>query len=337
MKILVILFGGTGNLVQATPVFRCLKRAGHTVHLLAVRAYRDALGTNPNIDAYFDYDVSPVLNEKLLAEAYDHIIDLQNNTTSHYLMKVLETRSLRAPRHRWTDHLMEFRHRPGPPREHTVDRYFEALRPLGIGNDGAGLDYFIPASEEVPYSDIPTSHQLGFLALVISGAPTNRLPMEQLAIFCTQLGHPIIVLGDPADAANGDTLQHLDPGKIYNACGKFSFHEQADLLRKAKLVVTHDHDLMQVAAALKRPVIAVWGSTVPAQGNGPYYGEAHQRRNPVDSVDIQVEKMWCRPCTDTGRDRCPLGHFKCMKKIDIGNLVKAAEARLWKPAGEKER
>ncbi|RYZ19710.1 MAG: lipopolysaccharide heptosyltransferase family protein, partial [Chitinophagaceae bacterium] len=275
MKILVILFGGTGNLVLATPVFRCLKHAGHTVHLLLQRDYREVLAANPHIDACFDYDVSTLLVEKLQSEQYDHIVDLQNDDTSRYFIKTLGASAQRAPRHRWTKHLAEFRHAPGPPREHQADRYFAALRPLGIENDGAGLDHYIPAEAEVPFADIPTSHQLGYLALVISGAPTKRLPALQLEQFCTRLGHPVILLGDPRDAAAGDGLQRPDPGKIYNAIGKFSFHEQADLLRKAKLVVTHDHDLLQVAAALKRPVITVWGSTVPAQGRGPYYGEKY--------------------------------------------------------------
>jgi ADP-heptose:LPS heptosyltransferase len=331
MKVLVIRFGAIGDLVLATPVLRALKAAGYSVHLLLLKQYKEVLDANPNIDAFHFFDVSERLNQQLRDEAFDAVIDLQNDETSVYLCKQIDVKPLPAPRHRWTSHIFETVHRGGAPRVHQVDRYFAAVAPLGIRNDGRGLDHFIPAGAEVPYSDIPTSHQVGFLALVIGGsAPTKRLQQAQLKLFCVQLQHPIILLGGPEDAARGEELRHLDPVKIYNACGKFSFQESADLLRKAKLVVTHDTGLMHVAAALKKPVITVWGSTVPAQGMTPYYGELHDARHPKLALDVQVEKLWCRPCTDTGREHCPLGHFRCMRKIDIDGLVAKTEARLWK-------
>jgi ADP-heptose:LPS heptosyltransferase len=331
MKALVIRFGAIGDLVLTTPVVRTLKRAGYTLHFLLLRQYREVLATNPYIDAFHDYDVSTYLNQKLRDEAFDVVIDLQNDDTSRYFTKALGVKTLYSPRRRWTSFLFKTVHRGGAPKQHQVDRHFAAVAALGIRNDGEGLDFFIAPADEVPYSDIPTSHQLGFLALVIGGsASTKRLPQEQLKAFCQQLQHPIILLGGPEDAARGEELHYLDPIKIYNACGKFSFAESADLLRKARLVVTHDTGLMHVAAALKKPIITVWGSTVPAQGMTPYYGEQHALRNPGLSEDMQVEHLWCRPCTDNGRAHCPLGHFKCMRKIDMNVLQAIAEGRLWK-------
>ncbi len=44
-------------------------------------------------------------------------------------------------------------------------------------------------------------------------------------------------------------------------------------MRRAKLVVTHDTGLMHIAAAFKRPIVSIWGNTVPEFGMYPYYGE----------------------------------------------------------------
>lgn len=33
------------------------------------------------------------------------------------------------------------------PEIHLVDRYFKALKKMGVKNDGEGLDYFIPENE----------------------------------------------------------------------------------------------------------------------------------------------------------------------------------------------
>jgi heptosyltransferase-2 len=85
---------------------------------------------------------------------------------------------------------------------------------------------------------------------------------------------------------------------------------------------------MHVAAALKKPVIAVWGSTTPSLGMVPYYGKNYlaNRSNPYNNV--QVHKLWCRPCTKIGRHKCPQGHFKCMKNISVNEIVQNVNKRL---------
>ena len=102
-------------------------------------------------------------------------------------------------------------------------------------------------------------------------------------------------------------------------------------MRKSKLVIAHDTGLMHIAAALKKPVIAVWGSTTPSFGMVPYYGERFLMRHPSTYDDAQVHKLWCRPCTKMGRHKCPQGHFKCMKKMDIDVMVQMANKRLRNP------
>ena len=44
--------------------------------------------------------------------------------------------------------------------------------------------------------------------------------------------------------------------------------------------------------------------------------------------DVQVQKLWCRPCTKMGRHKCPQGHFKCMKNIAIDDIVTKVVSRL---------
>ena len=98
-------------------------------------------------------------------------------------------------------------------------------------------------------------------------------------------------------------------------------NESADLVRKSRVVIAHDTGLMHIAAAFKKQVIAIWGSTTPSFGMVPYYGYKFMatHANPYDN--IQVHKLWCRPCTKMGRNKCPQGHFKCMKKIDVDEVV----------------
>jgi heptosyltransferase-2 len=143
------------------------------------------------------------------------------------------------------------------------------------------------------------------------------------------MDHPLILLGGKEDVENGNAIAAVDPVKIYNACGKFSINESADLVGKAKLVITHDTGLMHIAAAYKRPIVSLWGNTVPSFGMYPYYGDAFlstQQRLPYDI--LQVNKLWCRPCSKIGYAKCPLGHFKCMQQIEVSDVLTAVKTRL---------
>ncbi|HWJ91709.1 MAG TPA: hypothetical protein VNR87_11395, partial [Flavisolibacter sp.] len=80
--------------------------------------------------------------------------------------------------------------------------------------------------------------------------------------------------------------------------------------------------------ALRKPVIAIWGSTTPSFGMVPYYGENFLARQAQAYDDVQVHKLWCRPCTKFGRKKCPQGHFKCMKQISIAEIVRKVNKRL---------
>jgi heptosyltransferase-2 len=81
---------------------------------------------------------------------------------------------------------------------------------------------------------------------------------------------------------------------------------------------------MHIAAAFKRPSISLWGNTVPLFGMYPYYGA--DDHVPYDI--LQTNKLWCRPCSKIGYNKCPLGHFKCMEKIEVDNVIAAVRKKL---------
>jgi ADP-heptose:LPS heptosyltransferase len=205
------------------------------------------------------------------------------------------------------------------------------VQSLGVKNDGRGLDYFIADTDKVKESDIPGGHLAGYIGVVIGAAHnTKKLPVHKLKELCNAIEHPIILLGGKEDRANGELIAAVDPHKIYNSCGKFNINESADLVRRAKLIITHDTGLMHIASAFKKPVISIWGNTVPEFGMYPYYGAASpQLPKDVLPYDImEVRPLYCRPCSKIGYNKCPLGHFKCMEKHSITEIVSKVNQRL---------
>jgi heptosyltransferase-2 len=68
------------------------------------------------------------------------------------------------------------------PDRHIVDRYLDTVSSFGVKNDGAGLDFFIPAEDEVKPSEISDILSREYVALVIGAAHyTKRLPVEKLS------------------------------------------------------------------------------------------------------------------------------------------------------------
>ncbi len=329
MKFLLIRFSSIGDIVLTTPIIRCLRKTypEAEIHFLTKRSFKGILENNPYIDKFhlLEEDLDSVITE-LKEEAFTHIIDLHHNLRTLRVKRALNKvpvfsfNKLNTRKFIYTNLKINTL-----PQKHIVDRYFESVETLGIKDDGLGLDYFIPDIDKVKQDDIPTSHSAGYIAIVIGAAlATKKMPVHKLKELCSAINHPVILLGGKEDYLDGKEIAVVDDVKIYNACGKFNLNESADLLRNAKLVITHDTGLMHIAAALQKPIISVWGNTVPAFGMYPWYGKFSKQHYDV----VEVKKLWCRPCSKIGYKKCPKGHFKCMEQIDVNEIVNLLRHRM---------
>lgn len=317
MKFLIIRFSSIGDIVLTTPVIRCLRQKfpEAEIHYLTKKNFLPVLINSPYLTSIhiIEKDIDGVIDE-LKQIQFDLIIDLHKNLRTLRLKQALrEIKSVSFNKLNIEKWLLTNLKINTLPLRHIVDRYMATVSNLGVTYDHKGLDYFIADEDRVKQDDIPTSHSQGFIAIVIGAAHnTKKLPNEKLAELCGKIDHPIILLGGQEDFFNGEKIAKSNNVKIYNACGKFKLNESADLIRRSKFVISHDTGLMHIAAAYKKYIISVWGNTVPAFGMTPF----------ETSYDVmEVKKLYCRPCSKIGYDKCPKGHFKCMNNIDINAIV----------------
>lgn len=344
MKFLIIRFSSIGDIVLTTPVIRCLKKQvpDAEVHFLVKDSFRSVIAHNPYVDKIQVLAHSrELMMYELKLEEYDYIIDLHHNLRTLRLKKALGKKSFSFNKLNIQKYIYTNLKWNVMPDVHIVDRYMKTVESFGVKNDGAGLDYFIAKEEEVKENDIPASHHAGYIAIVIGAAHnTKKYPLHKLKNLCERLDHPIILLGGKEDMQNGNSISSIDPVKVYNAAGKFSINESADLVRKAKLIVSNDTGLMHIAAAFQKPIISMWGNTVPSFGMYPYYEappipiaivapkeRAFEQSHKLNDI-LQVNKLWCRPCSKIGYDKCPRGHFKCMENISVDMVLQTINARL---------
>lgn len=303
-----------------TPVIRALQQQLNAkVHVLTKRSFAGVLSANPYVAKIWQIEkqVSEVL-PALRQEGFDAIVDLHRNLRSrHVKLGLWGVPSYTFDKLNWKKWLLTRWQIDRMPDVHIVDRYLASVAPLGVKNDGEGLDHFLPEADRVA----PTEHGLDqpFVALVIGAAhATKRLPNEKLRELCQHLSVPVALLGGPADEAAAVVTSTGLP-HVHNFCGKLRLHQSADLLRQSSVVITHDTGLMHIAAALRKPIVSVWGNTVPEFGMYPYLPDSA----PPHSI-FQVKDLSCRPCSKIGYAECPKGHFRCMEEQDMVAIAQRA-------------
>ncbi len=315
MKILIIRFSSIGDIVLTSPVIRALKQQipDSEIHYLTKSAFREIIDANQYVDNthILSENISQTIAE-LKSENFDLIIDLHKNLRSKRIISGLKARSITfdklnlqkwlAVNLKWTSIL---------PNKHIVDRYFDALTPLGIQNDGQGLDFYIPQSMRLNF-ELPSD----FVAFSLAAQhDTKRFPIYKVAeVIKYSSNKHFILLGGKRESDMGIRLSSDYPNAT-NLCGKLTLLESALVISRAAKLITNDTGLMHIGAALKIPIASIWGNTIPEFGMYPYFG-GNFPKLVRKSTQFEVNGLSCRPCSKIGFDKCPKGHFNCMQLQD---------------------
>ena len=343
-KILIIRFSSIGDIVLTSPVIRCLKlQTGAEIHYLTKQPFVALLKNNPHVSKVFAIDkrVGEVL-PALRREKYDYIIDLHHNLRTFILkcrlpfVKSYAFKKLNFEKWLFVNFKIN-----RLPKKHIVDRYLETVKSLGVKNDGQGLDFFLPEDLLNPPESVragfqnlvnlktnflpPTPSRGGevieYIAFPIgAGRKTKALTIPKIVHICQNINYPIILLGGKQEVPKAEAIETIIKAtegaeNIVNLVGKCSLIESAAIVKNAKVVLTGDTGLMHIAAAFHKPIISIWGNTVPEFGMTPYY----PRGMDLNTI-MEVKNLPCRPCSKIGYTDCPKGHFKCIENLEVAEL-----------------
>lgn len=153
------------------------------------------------------------------------------------------------------------------------------------------------------------------LAVLCPGAeygPAKRWPVEHFATLAQELagqGWTVWIIGSAKDDAIGASIRQLSHDTAINLCGRTQLADAIDLLSGADVVVTNDSGLMHVAAALDRPLVALYGSSSP-EFTPPLAQRVAILQNPV-------------PCSPCFARTCRYGHMDCLTQLSPTRVVEA--------------
>lgn len=321
-KILLLRFSSIGDLVLTSPVIRVLskKYPEAKIHFLTKKRYSSILEQNPYLAKVytFDRDIKEVVSE-LKQENYDLIIDLHKNLRSLRLKKKLGVPDIGFDKLNFEKWLIVRFKINRLPKKHLVDRYFEALKSLGIENDHLGLDYFEGDEHKNIKDLLPLQFQKAYVVFALAGTYfTKKIPFEKWIEMAQVSPIPILLLGGSSEKVLAEKLlaESLDQ-PVFNACGSYSLNQSAAFIRDADLVVTGDTGLMHIAAAYQKKTVSLWGNTIPEFGMYPYIPQ-----KPEYVTIVENKNLRCRPCSKLGYNKCPKGHFNCMMQLDVSNVFR---------------
>ena len=322
MKILVVRFSSIGDIVLTTPLLRVLGQNGHEVHFLTKKNYSQVLEGNPYITKmHFLREDWNLMLDGLRKERFEHIVDLHRNLRSARLKFQLGIKHSTFPKINWQKWLAVHIDEKFLPEVHIVDRYFQALKPLSLIKDKLGLEFYF--SKGFSFSSRSFLNRQGmksdsYIVWVLGGAhKTKCYPEDKIADVLQRMTSQVVLVGGPDEKELGQRLAGRF-SHVFNTCGDLSISESAMVVKHSSKVVTNDTGMMHIAAAFQKPIVALWGNTIPAFGMYPY-----MPGNEARWLSLQVVGLSCRPCSKIGYDQCPKKHFRCMRDIETLQVIEA--------------
>lgn len=200
-----------------------------------------------------------------------------------------------------------------PPRDmHAIDRNYLFARRLGFAD--MPIRFNLPVNEDARTAVAAMLNQEGIrpgqpYALIAPGTrwETKVWPAEYFAEVARYVrsrhGLPVVLAGAPDELAIARRVQELAGGPITNLAGRTSLQQMSALVAGAAVAVMNDTGPMHLAAALGKPLVAIYGPTNAAR-TGPYH-----RPESVARLDLD-----CSPCYLKRLKDCPHGH-KCLKGL----------------------
>jgi heptosyltransferase II len=208
---------------------------------------------------------------------------------------------------------------------HAVERFLSILNGLNIAKNlwSNDLQYTVTSAEaEESQKLLPGLDQIEYVAIAPGSVwPTKQWTLEGFTELTKKLQHQrygVILLGGPADQERGEkiyaALSEQEKTTVVDLMGKLSLRQSTAILQNCRAMVTNDSFPLHLASTLKVPTIAVFCSTIPEFGFGPWKNQ-HQI--------IEVKDLACRPCGRHGKKICPTGTEACMKGISSQKVFSA--------------
>lgn len=217
---------------------------------------------------------------------------------------------------------------PYNPDLHAVDRYLQLAEHIGV--DVLPVEFPLSIKQDEKQKALSILKENGILEgqpfiLVnpIARWETKLWGNERFASLCNLITDKfdmrVVLTGSGLIVSEIDKIIAMTNRKTINLTGKTGLKELMAVINYSKLMITVDSGPMHIAAAIGKPVIALFGPTAPWR-TGPY-GSGHT----IIRKDLPCSPCFLRRCRDV----------RCMKEIKVEDVMTAVERQLNAVAGSE--
>lgn len=321
-NILVRIPNWLGDAVMASAAMEDLSRFYETkLSIVCEKKLVDLFHGHPRIHKIFPFDKNhrkDQIHKRLKEENFDLGILFTNSFSSAWQLFQAKVKTRWGFKNEMRSLLLS-KALPVPKekgKEHLVITYKRLLQPLGIPLSTTAPTLYLTEEDRKAAEKILKNHSIpskAFLIGINPGAAYGQakcwLPERFKELSDKLLENEnacVLYFGDSSSKPLIDSLCPNSP-RIVNLAGKTSLRELMSLIKKCAIFLTNDSGPMHVAAALKTPLVALFGSTNEI-ATGPY------------NHGLVIHKhVKCSPCYQRV---CPID-FKCMKQIQVEEVLKA--------------
>ncbi len=309
--ILVIRLSSIGDIILTTPLLRRLRVAYPEARIdyCTKAPFTSLVASNPHLSTIYTLDHPPL-------GAYDLVVDLQNNTRSHKIVRSLRARhSVRYHKESWKKWLLvHFKINLVPSERSVVERYQDGLKAFHISDDSKGCELYPNPADRAFAEPFFVSGRKTLAFCFGANHFTKRYPPPRFASILSRLLREqpmqVLLLGGKEDAPVAQQILVALPDSqrslVTPLAGSCSLMQTAAILERCDAVLTNDTGLMHMASAFGKKLFVLFGSSSRSFGFLPYH-------TPYDL--FEVEGLRCRPCSHIGREQCPKGDFRCMNDL----------------------
>ena len=329
-KILVIRLSSLGDVILTLPFIKVIKEIfpDSEINYITKASYSEIIKFTPLIkkliivDDELNFKGLKELRKKLSNEKYDLVIDLHNNLRTFYIKLFLRGHARVISFKKFSIRkflLVKFKINLMKDLPPIYVRYIQTLLKIpGISSDisriGLTQDLYTDSQSKqnlekiLNENNIPIDKQL---ICIIPGSKhfTKTYPAENYVELIRKFDktkYSIILIGKGNDKVIIDSVKSKCDNNVYDFCNNLSLIELAELVKKCSIVIGGDTGPIHIAESLNIPLLMIVGSSVREFG---FYTQSK------GAIVLENKNLKCRPCSHVGRDKCPKGHFKCMKEI----------------------
>ncbi|MCX6165490.1 MAG: glycosyltransferase family 9 protein [Ignavibacteriae bacterium] len=320
-KILIIKFGGIGDVLLSTPVLPNLKNyfPDAEIYFLTHTSCRDIFIDNPYITRYFTYNFGEADSKRLLKsireQNFDMVIDLYGNPRSASVTFFSKAKYRVGYNFRNRKYAYNIITDARPHTIHNVEFNLDALRGMGISIVSNELKFFINDSHKNFADEFTTKNGIDkkeiYGILISGGWETKKYKTKDFAELIKKIREKydvnfLLIWGVESEKKECEMIKN-ETGEYVFISHETTLKYSSALMRKSKLIIGNDSGLLHLAVASGIPVLGIYGPTNPVS-QGPY-GEKN--------IVVRNETLDCLNCNLL---ECKIGNI-CMTELPKENII----------------